>query len=222
MYPMKRTGDELAGSVMGEIFVLPHYKPIIGANEAVRFAPDPSNLWDREAIRVQKISHPFIEHVGYLEHKDPCVLHRLLGSGLIRIQGFVQEIAQVHGVNIPCRIDIYSGWRDLETVRSAITRGGLQFSSPPLLRRRRKGKNNSTATKRVLLGPDCGFFHNKSSGDVWDYIIKNKLQDPADKRFVICDKNLKIVFNNSPRVFAPDLSSLIRTLAYTDKLVEQP
>lgn len=87
MFPLKRAGDEFIGSVMGEIFVLPHYKPIIGGNETVYLTRDPSNIWDEEAIRVEKIIYPIFELVGYLEHKNPCVLCALIDCDLIRIHG---------------------------------------------------------------------------------------------------------------------------------------
>ena len=35
---------------------------------------------------------------------------------------------------------------------------------------------------------------------IWDYVKENGLQDPSDKRFIICDDSLKRVFDGEARV----------------------
>jgi len=35
---------------------------------------------------------------------------------------------------------------------------------------------------------------------IWAYVKENGLQDPTDKRFIICDESMKRVFNGAARV----------------------
>lgn len=35
---------------------------------------------------------------------------------------------------------------------------------------------------------------------IWAYVKENGLQDPDDKRYILCDDTMKPVFNNAPRV----------------------
>ncbi|OFZ23070.1 MAG: hypothetical protein A2202_08095 [Bdellovibrionales bacterium RIFOXYA1_FULL_36_14] len=44
---------------------------------------------------------------------------------------------------------------------------------------------------------------------MWDYIKKHKLQDPKNKRNIIADENLKIVFGGKTTVTMFDLAKII-------------
>lgn len=44
---------------------------------------------------------------------------------------------------------------------------------------------------------------------IWDYIKKNKLQDPQNKRMIVADENLKPVFNGKSKVSMFEMTKLV-------------
>lgn len=44
---------------------------------------------------------------------------------------------------------------------------------------------------------------------IWDYIKKHKLQDPANKRMIVADENLKPVFNGKSKVSMFEMTKLV-------------
>ena len=44
---------------------------------------------------------------------------------------------------------------------------------------------------------------------LWEYIKKNKLQDPANKRMINADANLKVVFGGKGKVSMFDMTKLV-------------
>lgn len=44
---------------------------------------------------------------------------------------------------------------------------------------------------------------------IWDYIKKNKLQDPQNKRMIVADAKLKPVFNGKAKVSMFEMTKLV-------------
>lgn len=44
---------------------------------------------------------------------------------------------------------------------------------------------------------------------IWDYIKKNDLQDPENKRMIVADDKLKPVFNGKPKVSMFEMTKLV-------------
>ena len=44
---------------------------------------------------------------------------------------------------------------------------------------------------------------------LWDYIKKNKLQDPSNKRMIVADDNLRPVFDGKPKVSMFEMTKLV-------------
>jgi chromatin remodeling complex protein RSC6 len=76
-----------------------------------------------------------------------------------------------------------------------------RVKKPRVIKQQRR--QNHPFTKPLLLSPSLSTFmnnaHEMSRVDVvkslWNYIKENKLQDPNDKRFILCDDRLKTLFN---------------------------
>ncbi len=46
---------------------------------------------------------------------------------------------------------------------------------------------------------------------VWDYIKKRNLQDPANKRNIVADENLRAVFNGQSKVSMFEMTKLVNS-----------
>ncbi|MGH7570328.1 MAG: SWIB/MDM2 domain-containing protein [Gemmatimonadota bacterium] len=44
---------------------------------------------------------------------------------------------------------------------------------------------------------------------LWDYIKKNQLQDPSNKRMIVADENLRPVFNGQAKVSMFEMTKLV-------------
>lgn len=49
----------------------------------------------------------------------------------------------------------------------------------------------------------------KAIKKIWEYIKENNLQDPANKREIVCDENLKSIFGGRERVGFLEISGLM-------------
>ena len=59
-----------------------------------------------------------------------------------------------------------------------------------------------------IIGP-APLIREKAIEKVWEYIKKNELQNPKNKRQIIADTKLKLIFNGKDEIIMFELSGLI-------------
>nr|GMC90276.1 putative SWI/SNF-related matrix-associated actin-dependent regulator of chromatin subfamily A member 3-like 1 [Ipomoea batatas] len=124
-----QVGGELLmmGFVIVNIVGLQYYSGTINGRELVSLVRDPLNTHDPNAIKVLNTRSA---QVGYIERPAAQVFAPLIDSSLITVEGIVPKVSR-HGnrYKIPCQVHIFARIAAFESVKSAISDGGLSLIS---------------------------------------------------------------------------------------------
>ncbi|KAG8367814.1 hypothetical protein BUALT_Bualt16G0111800 [Buddleja alternifolia] len=117
----------MVGFLVVNVVGLRHYQGTISGREIVGLVRDELNPYDENAIKVLNMRSV---QVGYIERFVAAVLSPLIDAGLITIEGIVPK-PQGKGsrFRIPCQVHIFARIEEFESVKRAITTGGLQLIS---------------------------------------------------------------------------------------------
>lgn len=117
----------MLGFVIANIVGLQYYSGTINGREMVGLVREPLNPYDCNAI---KVLNTRMVQVGHIERAVAAVLASLIDSNKIAIEGIVPK-KRVSGnrFKIPCQIHIFAKIEDFPSVKSAISRAGLQLIS---------------------------------------------------------------------------------------------
>lgn len=117
----------MLGFVIANIVGIQHYPGTISGREMVGLVRDPLNPYDSNAI---KVLNTRTVQVGHIERTVASVLSPLIDSHLILLEGIVPNTrAAGNRYKIPCQVHIFAKVQVFETVKSAISRGGLHLIS---------------------------------------------------------------------------------------------
>ncbi|XWS58976.1 hypothetical protein CRYUN_Cryun08bG0080700 [Craigia yunnanensis] len=117
----------LLGFVITNIVGLQYYRGKISGREMVGLVREPFNPYDQNAIKV--INNRTLQ-VGHIDRSVSAVLSPLIDSHLISVEGIVPNSRS--GGNrfiVPCQIHIFARLEAFNSVKSAISRGGLELIS---------------------------------------------------------------------------------------------
>lgn len=117
----------MLGFVIANIVGLQYYSGTISGREMVGLVREPLNPYDSNAIRVLNTR---TVQVGHVERTVSAVLAPLIDDNMIAIEGIVPNtLATRKRFKLPCQIHIFARREAFSTVKSAISRGGLQLIS---------------------------------------------------------------------------------------------
>ncbi|XVE95736.1 hypothetical protein REPUB_Repub02eG0125000 [Reevesia pubescens] len=117
----------LVGFVIANIVGLQYYRGKISGREMVGLVREPLNSYDPNAIKVVN-TRTF--QVGYIERSVAAVLSPLLDSHFISAEGIVPNSRSVtNRFRIPCQVHIFARLEAFDSIKSAISRGGLDLIS---------------------------------------------------------------------------------------------
>ena len=117
----------LLGFVIANIVGLQYYRGKISGREMVGLVREPLNPYDRNAI---KVLNTRTLQVGHIERPVAAVLSPLIDSHLIFAEGIVPNSRSASNrFKIPCQIHIFARLEAFNSVKSAISRGGLELIS---------------------------------------------------------------------------------------------
>ncbi|KAK6232015.1 hypothetical protein SCA6_002088 [Theobroma cacao] len=117
----------LLGFVFANIVGLQYYRGKISGREMVGLVREPLNPYDQNAI---KVLNTRTLQVGHIERSVAAVLSPLIDSHLISVEGIVPNSRSgSNKFKIPCQIHIFATLEAFSTVKSAISRGGLELIS---------------------------------------------------------------------------------------------
>ncbi|CAH9144605.1 unnamed protein product [Cuscuta epithymum] len=100
---------------------------------------------------------------------------------------------------------------NLQTSRTVI----VAASSKPITETKKPGVRGLMKPRRVspemqaFLGGVAETPRTQVVKAVWDHIKKHNLQDPTEKRIIVCDEKLKKIFGGRDRVGFLDIAGLI-------------
>ncbi|XP_047318734.1 putative SWI/SNF-related matrix-associated actin-dependent regulator of chromatin subfamily A member 3-like 1 [Impatiens glandulifera] len=118
----------LLGFVLCQIVGIKHYNGKISGREMVALVREPLNAFDPNAI---KVLNTRIIQVGYIEKIIASVLAPLIDQNLITVEGIVPNFAKggVAKFKLPVQVHIFTRREEFNTVRSELSRCGLQLIS---------------------------------------------------------------------------------------------
>ncbi|PIN15660.1 DNA helicase [Handroanthus impetiginosus] len=117
----------LVGFVIVNVVGLRHYQGKISGREMVGLVRESWNPHDENAIKVLNMRSV---QVGYIERSAASVLSPLIDSHLITIEGLVPKPpGRGNSFKIPCQVHIFARIDEFESVKLAISMGGLQLIS---------------------------------------------------------------------------------------------
>lgn len=121
------TETYMVGFVIANIVGLQYYSGTISGREMVGLVREPLNPYDSNAI---KVLNTRTVQVGHVERTVSAVLAPLVDDNMIAIEGIVPSTpATRKRFKLPCQIHIFARREAFSTVKSAISRGGLQLIS---------------------------------------------------------------------------------------------
>ncbi|XP_022896144.1 upstream activation factor subunit spp27-like isoform X1 [Olea europaea var. sylvestris] len=100
---------------------------------------------------------------------------------------------------------------NLRTVRTVT----LAAASKPATETKKREPRGITKPRRVspemqaFLGGVTEIPRTQALKEIWAYIKKHNLQDPADKKVIICDEKLKQIFGGRDRVGFLEIAGLL-------------
>ncbi|KAL4607420.1 hypothetical protein ACB092_09G172600 [Castanea dentata] len=117
----------MVGFIMAHIVGIQHYSGTISGREMVGLVREPLNPYDSNAI---KVLNTRTVQVGHIERNVASVLAPLIDSLAIHVEGIVPN-TRVPGnrYKIPCQVHVFARADAFQTVKSAISRGGLTLIS---------------------------------------------------------------------------------------------
>ncbi|KAF3961430.1 hypothetical protein ACB098_09G149800 [Castanea mollissima] len=117
----------MVGFIMANIVGIQHYSGTISGREMVGLVREPLNPYDSNAI---KVLNTRTVQVGHIERNVASVLAPLIDSLAIHVEGIVPN-TRVPGnrYKIPCQVHVFARADAFQTVKSAISRGGLTLIS---------------------------------------------------------------------------------------------
>ncbi|KAF3442164.1 hypothetical protein FNV43_RR16080 [Rhamnella rubrinervis] len=125
--PTSSSETYMLGFVFANIVGLKYYSGTISGREMVGLVREPLNPYDSNAI---KVLNTRTVQVGHIERSVSAVLAPLIDSNLISVEGIVPNArANWNKFKLPCQIHIFARFEAFYTVKSAISRGGLQLIS---------------------------------------------------------------------------------------------
>lgn len=125
--PASSSETYLLGFVIANIVGLQYYPGTVSGREMVGLVREPLNPYDSNAIKVVNTK---TVQVGHVERSVAKVLAPLIDSELISVEGIVPNArATWNKFKLPCQIHIFARFEAFFTVKSAISRGGLQLIS---------------------------------------------------------------------------------------------
>ncbi|KAH1030345.1 hypothetical protein J1N35_042519 [Gossypium stocksii] len=117
----------LLGFVIANIVGLQYYRGKISGREMVGLVREPLNPYDGNAL---KVLNTRTLQVGHIERSVAAVLSPLIDSHLIVVEGIVPNSRSASNrYKIPCQIHIFARLEAFHSVKSAISRGGLELIS---------------------------------------------------------------------------------------------
>jgi len=94
-------------------------------------------------------------------------------------------------------------------------------------KKKRKANPNNAFMKPLILSAPLAAFIGESQMSrpevvkkIWDYVKANGLQDPNDKRYILCDDSLRPVFGEKVHMFT--MNKVLATNMYKAEDVAQP
>ncbi|KAK9987100.1 hypothetical protein SO802_032051 [Lithocarpus litseifolius] len=117
----------MVGFIIANIVGIQYYSGTISGREMVGLVREPLNTYDPNAI---KVLNTRTVQVGHIERNVASVLAPLIDSLAIHVEGIVPN-NRVPGnrYKIPCQIHVFARADAFQTVKSAISRGGLHLIS---------------------------------------------------------------------------------------------
>ncbi|TYG35677.1 hypothetical protein ES288_D13G001500v1 [Gossypium darwinii] len=117
----------LLGFDIANIVGLQYYRGKISGREMVGLVREPLNPYDGNAL---KVLNTRTLQVGHIERSVAAVLSPLIDSHLIVVEGIVPNSRSASNrYKIPCQIHIFARLEAFNSVKSAISRGGLELIS---------------------------------------------------------------------------------------------
>lgn len=117
----------MVGFVIANIVGIRYYSGTITGRELVGLVREPLNVYDQNAIKVLNTRSL---QVGHIERSVSAVLSPLIDSHKITVEGVVANSrSSGNKFRIPCQIHIFARFEDFDSVKSAISRGGLVLIS---------------------------------------------------------------------------------------------
>jgi SWI/SNF-related matrix-associated actin-dependent regulator of chromatin subfamily A3 len=117
----------MVGFVIANIVGIQHYSGTISGREMVGLVREPLNVYDSNAI---KVLNTRTVQVGHIERSVAAVLSPLIDSRSIHVEGIVPNTrAAANRYKIPCQIHVFAKAEAFDSVKSAVSRGGLQLIS---------------------------------------------------------------------------------------------
>ena len=117
----------MVGFIIANIVGIQYYSGTISGREMVGLVREPLNTYDPNAI---KVLNTRTVQVGHIERNVASVLAPLIDSLAIHVEGIVPN-TRVPGnrYKIPCQVHVFARADAFQTVKSAISRGGLHLIS---------------------------------------------------------------------------------------------
>lgn len=117
----------MVGFIIANIVGIQYYSGTISGREMVGLVREPLNAYDPNAI---KVLNTRTVQVGHIERNVASVLAPLIDSLAIHVEGIVPN-NRVPGnrFKIPCQVHVFARADAFQTVKSAISRGGLHLIS---------------------------------------------------------------------------------------------
>lgn len=117
----------MVGFVIANIVGLQYYSGTITGRELVGLVREPLNPFDQNAL---KVLNTRCLQVGHIERSVAAVLSPLIDSNMINVEGIVPNSRSGgNKYKIPCQVHVFARVEDFESVKSAISRGGLVLLS---------------------------------------------------------------------------------------------
>lgn len=117
----------MVGFVMAKIVGIQYYSGTISGREMVGLVREPLNTYDPNAI---KVLNTRTVQVGHIERNVASVLAPLIDSLAIHVEGIVPNTREAgNRFKIPCQVHVFARADAFQTVKSAISRGGLHLIS---------------------------------------------------------------------------------------------
>jgi SWI/SNF-related matrix-associated actin-dependent regulator of chromatin subfamily A3 len=117
----------MVGFVIANIVGLQYYSGTITGRELVGLVREPLNPFDQNAL---KVLNTRCLQVGHIERSVAAVLSPLIDSNMINVEGIVPNSRSGgNKYKIPCQVHVFARVEDFESVKTAISRGGLVLLS---------------------------------------------------------------------------------------------
>ncbi|XP_047315093.1 upstream activation factor subunit spp27-like [Impatiens glandulifera] len=106
----------------------------------------------------------------------------------------------------PCRFPLLSSTRRSSSIAAAAKPATTKAKREPtgIMKPRRVSPE-----MQAFLGGVPEIARTETLKKIWDYIKQQNLQDPENKKIIICDDNLKKIFNDKDRVGFLEIAKLI-------------